>query len=227
MELFTKRNLAVAAAGLTAVAVLGACAKGGHAEAAGNQPTAAATAEGAAPATDPSVAASNPNTQPVPTPSESDDGTGGTGDQNQANGGTEGTKKGPKSPLIFVLGDRAGSAILSGCLKDGTTIYTFGTDYTEGKIVGASQTQNGVTKAGPDRTPGELQNFAASHSNELLTGKQKIGGATVDCGGQIDVGNTQFYDESGPVGPDALQAYIPLAKHVDGSGYTVLATAHA
>jgi hypothetical protein len=221
MEILRKPSLPLVATTLAALAVLGAGCARGHAEAAGaGKPTPGVSADG-------TTAGAVVPTEASPIPSETDDGTGGTGDQNQANGGTEGTKKGPKSPHIFVLGDKAGSAALFGCMKDGGKVYTFGSDYIEGHIKGGTVTQGGVTKSSGDRTSGDLQHLAASHPDELLTGPQKIGGGTVDCGHPIDVASTPFYDESGPVGPGALQAYVPLVEHTDGSGFTVLATGHA
>jgi hypothetical protein len=222
-EVLSNRAIATTAAALAAVAVLGACGKG-HAE--GNHaPNPGVSADASAPAAAPTDTA--PAETPTDTPTEHDDGTGGTGDLDNAYGGDTGTVKGPESPLIFVLGDHAGSTALFGCMKEGTKVYTFGGDFIEGSIKGASVTEHGITKHADNiKRPGQLQAMANANPAGLLTGEQQIGGATVDCGHDIDTGTAEFYTEAGPASAADIEVHQPVAQSGDNH-FTILETGHA
>ena len=217
-------------AAVAAVAIAAGC--GGKSSAEGGQPGPAV--ETTAPAGyNPNTDSNAPTTGDVQAPAssapaESDDGTNGTGDLDQSNGGTEGKQGGPaKSPKVFVLGESAGSTALFGCMKEGTTTYTFGLDYVEGSIKGATATTGGKTTPTDNfHTPAALQAAANANPDALLTGEQTIGGKQIDCGGPVDTSSVEMNDESGAVLSADLQVHQPVVQTTSG-GLFVLQTGHA
>jgi hypothetical protein len=220
MELLSKRNLALTAAALVAAGALtSSCARPGSQEGANNSAAAPATAE-AKPSIGVEPFASEPTEDPSAEASNS-----GT-DENQQDTGRIET---PINPLVFVVGRQSGETALFGCMRPDTThLLTFGNDYIEGKLKGRAEVTAKGSKAIPNLTPGKLQTTAATHSDQLVTGPQKIGETTVDCGHALSA-DTQIFDTSGEsVAVDDIQDYQVAIGQVDGSNtITVLDAAHA